>query len=1628
MENKPKKPNNKTKKRPQNIVDQLTEIKPIVIRKKKPVLNIIEDALESVQKVNPVRATEPVDSPQPALSKCPPGTRRNKDNEICESTNNATRKYRKNDYNVFPVADRETESYKYEDMPLQVLRLIWAKRINRDIKDKNAKFSTYPFTNASLLVTELRRMDREKATVGLSHPMNMIEKTIDSTATPGLETPLKALETAEQKINSMASLVPNDETLKSIEIESGSQPPKPLGEADAINEDDVVDETIADADVTYPTDDIQIIESQDVPLDSDAIENAKLDEIVAANDDVSDDEVDDIHDSIDANVRLLHRESTEHKDAELYAFLYPNLNDPNFNIKIAKRKEFQDTQYDGTIHDIKKQAEILCHQDFEIAPHQQFIKNFLSQQTPYNGLLLYHGLGTGKTCSAIGVAEEMRSYLNQIGIKQKIFVVASPNVQANFRMQLFNPEKLMEKDGQWVLNTCIGRALLDEINPTHLRGIPKERVISEINAIINANYRFMGYIELANFITKYTGVPEESGFSHEKRRAMEIKKIRAVFNNRLLIVDEVHNIRNTDDNGDKKRTAILLMNVAKYSDNMRLLLLSATPMYNSYKEIIWLTNLLNLNDKRGKIKAEDVFDANGDFLQGTTSADGKEGKEGGRELLQRKLIGYISYVRGENPYTFPYRIYPADFAAENALASITYPAKQMNLNAIEKPIQYIPLFVTPVGGYQARAYQFIMEYMRKKSYNVTTKEGAERNMPSFENMERFGYTLLRRPIQALNIVYPSAELEQMIQPTADVPVATEVPPAPTEAELMEKEQEEVPSQEGSQEAPIEQPVVEQPVEEPVVEQPAVEPVEQQKDVQPLEKMAGGADEPTIPFDAEKQNEVIRRILGEPGLSRIVSSKKTETPHPLRHQFEYKEDVTKTYGAIFSPTEIGKYSGKIAAICNSIKASKGIVLVYSEYIDGGLVPLALALEEMGFARFGTAGHTRSLFKTPRTEAVDSVTFEAKSAYTGAKFQQAKYLMITGDKHFSPNNAADLNYLTKKDNKNGELVKVVLISRAGTEGLDFKNIRQVHVMEPWYNMNRIEQIIGRGVRNFSHCGLPFEERNVQIFLHGSQPAGDEEPADLYVYRSAEMKTTQIGRVTRLLKEVAVDCLLNIGQTNFTAEKLATLAENQTIELELSNGKKIPYKIGDKPFTEQCDYMDNCNFTCSPTAEIKPEDIVKDTYTEDYLRTNYDNISRRIRELFREKTALGYYEKEPLIRAINIVKEYPREHIFFVLSQFVENQEEYLFDKYGRRGNLINKEDIYAFQPEEITDQNASIYERVTPIDYKRPSYEMEIAKRTPEGTEEVVIEKHQAEAPESDTNKEGLVEGTEKTTVVDDSSTKVYNMIIEELTEIQKTVLKTDNTIPASETNWYKHASLVINTIHKIHKIPLDKIMEYVIHHYLDTLSFEKKFALVKEIFSPEYEPKIQLENLVAKYYRDRVLEIKNARGAVSVRGMILAKEETWDLYVQQTETSGHWARRKESDYDRFKGQIMNKYVVSHAKIPSLVGIIHSFRHRGLVFKTRNMLLKRASSGAYCHQSGKVDTIKDINTILGEQVYFENNTRFIFNIGLCIILEILLRHFTTTNMGGKVHFFDAEKTLVNQIVRCKVTPAGDLKCLD
>lgn len=1246
------------------------------------------------------------------------------------------------------------------------------------------------------------------------------------------------------------------------------------------------------------------------------------------------------------NKLLKKKEYVEYQKAsDDYPFLYPSLNDPNFNIKIASRKEFFDTQYDGTVFDIEQRANDLCSYKFELAPHQLFVKNFLSFQTPYNSLLLYHSLGTGKTCSAIGVAEEMRSFMKQVGIKEKILIVASPNLQGNFRKQLFDETALKKivnphnpEEYVWNIESCVGNTLLNEINPQITKNLPQDKIVSNINSIINQYYEFMGYGQLANFITDVLKVDTKSGYTEKEILTQEIKSIRRAFNNRLVIIDEVHNIRLTNENKDRAPVASLLMKVAKYSQNMRLLLLSATPMFNSYEEIVWLINLMSLNDKRSTIDIRDVFDSKGEFKTATGSRE-----ESGKELLIRKLTGYVSYVRGENPYVFPFRLYPKHFAHTNTFPALKYPTIQMNTKPIDSELKHISVFIDtmPITTFQYRAYKYLMEHMKQRTYDVFSKETGEliREMPSFENMDSFGYALLQLPLETLNMVYPSVAFERA---------------------LMQYES----------------------------------------------KGSTGLGD---------QKEMVSIAVGEKGLSNVLTYEDQHKPNMIRCNFEYKPEVLQKYGRIFAPEHLPKYSHKIHQICNTILKSQGIIIIYSQYIDGGIIPMCLALEEIGFARFGAATYTKNLFKTPPTVPLDAITLQPDSATT----KQAKYVIISGDKYYSPNNKADMKYIVSPENKDGSVVKVVLISKSGTEGLDFKCVRQIHMLEPWYNMNRMEQIIGRGVRNLSHCMLPFKQRNVQIYMHSTLFDGsEEEAADLYVYRLAEKKALQIGRVTRLLKETAVDCLLNIGQTNFTTAQLETVEQNKHIQLELSSGGNIDFQVGDQPFTDICDYMDSCEFKCTPTKDIDKSSLITSTYNSEFAKTNILYISNRIKQLYREQSV---YKRDQLIASINVKKTFPVEQIFFTLTQFIQNKTNYLVDKYGRFGYLVNKDAYYVFQPVELTDENASVFERTVPVDYRRGHISLEVPKnislfeqtetqpQIPPIVEKVVL-------PPEQTQKEKEVEEEIQPPPKDvytEATTVLYDTIMKKV--IDKIELTKSKQSTKKSVDWYMHFFDVVEHLKTVYGLTQDDIDKYALHHTLDMLMYDEKLALIKHLYSSSggnYKISPKWESETKQYFQSRLMtnELRNKIG------ILVPNNETIELWMRnKLNADAEWELGDNHDYNLFVNDIQ-KYNVSLNSINEIVGFVAEFRKKEMVFKVKDLRQKRNNNGARIDNAGKADVIKLLNQIVGEERYTNENTEKEFSkIGLCVVLELVMRNYTDTKHLNKVFYLTPEQGLVKNISR-------------
>ena len=179
-------------------------------------------------------------------------------------------------------------------------------------------------------------------------------------------------------------------------------------------------------------------------------------------------------------------------------------------------------------------------------------------------------------------------------------------------------------------------------------------------------------------------------------------------------------------------------------------------MYNDPREIVWLLNLMNTNDRRSTITVSDVFDRNGNLLE-------INGRQVGAELLRIKSNGYISVVKGENPYIFPFRMYPREFSPEHSFLQLDRerrPALQLNGTPIPDPLQHLDLYLNPAGSYQESVYNYII---RRKELEMS------------DNATSFGSFLLKQPIEALNMVYPSVEFDKLMarrKPETDATVSS----------------------------------------------------------------------------------------------------------------------------------------------------------------------------------------------------------------------------------------------------------------------------------------------------------------------------------------------------------------------------------------------------------------------------------------------------------------------------------------------------------------------------------------------------------------------------------------------------------------------------------------------------------------------------------------------------------------------------------------------------------------------------------------------------------------------------------------------------------------------------------------
>ena len=749
--------------------------------------------------------------------------------------------------------------------------------------------------------------------------------------------------------------------------------------------------------------------------------------------------------------------------------------------------------------------------DYTLQSSQKFLRRVLSPDNPTRNLLMVHGTGSGKSCSAIQIAEEY--ILRPEFQEKKVLVVAGPAVQANFKTEIFDINRVSLDQTQTILASkqCTGRRYLDmlmriESEPKQW-GVPDTRLRlgTLADRIINEFYEFMGYSSFGAMVN---------------RKLLELKPSEAekwvheTFDNRLLIVDEAHNLR--EGSSEMKTVSTGLENLVKMADGLVLVLLTATPMYDTHEEIIFYMNLFLWNDR--KLSTSKKIQAS-DFLLPDGSV--KTSKE---QDFRDWVQNYVSYVKGENPFTFPFRL----------------PAPE---------IESLP---APLSGFTGEELTKVTK-MKFLSVTASTVTGGQKTL--------------------------------------------------------------------------------------------------------IDAISG------------KDDEEARMAYIIPTISVLPRNKEfSEVFRAAGPQWQYVAEPCLT------PETLPGVSAKFVTIIKQIEDSRGIVLVYSNYVERGSRLFAMALEEHGY----TPASGPPLLANP--------AFKGKS--------KGDYILLSSEVS-TPQTNALLQLARSERNVNGEKVRIIVTTPRISEGVNFRYVRQVHLLDPWWNMSRIEQVIGRALRTCSHQALPFEEQNCSVYLHVIRSDTDHECFDEYTYRTkVEEKGVKIAKVRRILEESAMDCPIQVS--------LNTLPQDWK-DLEIpqrrSEGQevKLPLKEMLAPV-----FSDQEPSQCRVKPSVPDEGYVRPLSTYFDVR---DEMFTKLGKMFIDKPI---WDREELVSTL---KMYQRDVVIFLLQNAIRTGFKFK-DAFGRPSLLQSRGDLYTLGP--IGVENGTIVERTTePPEHKDVTIEAVEEEKKDEG---------------------------------------------------------------------------------------------------------------------------------------------------------------------------------------------------------------------------------------------------------------------------------------------------------------------------
>ncbi len=827
--------------------------------------------------------------------------------------------------------------------------------------------------------------------------------------------------------------------------------------------------------------------------------------------------------------------------------------------------------------------------DFEIPTYHNYVAN---------GIICHN------TCASIAIAEKFKDMVQKYNTKIYV-LVSGPLIKDNWKDQLM----LCTKETYLKMHDAT-----QYVNEADLEKEKKKAL-----AVALQYYRFMSY---RSFYKKVLGEKirdevkdseEKVKVSYRKTKEGEFERDIAIdriynLNNSLIIIDEAHNLTG-NAYGDA------LMKVIKDSVNLKVVLLTATPMKNLGSDIIQLLNFIR--PPNFQLERDRIFTSHTNHEM--------EFKEGGVEYLKKMAQGYVSYLRGADPLTF---------------------AKRDEKGVIPKGLMFTKVIPCTMSKFQRSVYDNAIREKKEDSLDRKSEAVANFAFPGLSKDKKDimgfygndGITMIKNQLKS--------DYELL-----NKKIAVSI--------LKEKEQGDV-----------------------------------EKDLIYLSEGGKTITGSILKFHNLKHFS-IKFYKALKKLNRLVWGRKG-----ARNAFVYS-NLVKVGIEMFMETLLQNGYLEYDDNPNNYKITPDTICYFcgkthKEHVQRKLVETEKS--QMG----RVAGADGSESSTEYDKKVGEVPFH--------NFAPATFISITGK---STEEAVEViqedkikvlqTVFNSSDNIEGKYIKLVLGSRVMNEGISLRNVSEVHILDVYFNLGKVDQVIGRAIRHCSHYQIMDEKTpypGVKVYKY-SVTLGSELSSEEEMYKKAELKYILVKKVERALKQVSIDCPLNRFGNIFPEE--LTKFKNC---VSPAPGKEI--KPGDVMCPAICDYI-GCNFQCNDPYlndiywnpkdnaynKIDKKDIDYSTFVETLARSEIETVKGKIKEMYKLHHV---YTLQDIIKYVKNSYEGEKKELFedfFCFKALDElipisendfnNFKDTVFDKFNKPGYLIYINKYYIFQP---FDQNTNV----------------------------------------------------------------------------------------------------------------------------------------------------------------------------------------------------------------------------------------------------------------------------------------------------------------------------------------------------